>query len=389
MKKTQNLNIAIVVIAYNRIDSLKRLIGSLYSADYLGDKVDLIVSIDNSDLNTLVDYAKSLDWPHGEVKIITHEEHLGLKRHVLKCGDLTKSYEYICVLEDDLYVSPSFYAFTKAAAGHFNNFKDIAGISLYSHQWNPYVNRPFNAIEDKFDVFMIQVASSWGQVWNREGWYDFMDWMSDKTDDDLHSILLPSAVSNWSSRSWLKFHNKYLVDKNKYFVYPRISLTTNFSDKGEHASETTTYQIPILFDIKKDYNFPEKIELATIYDAFFENKKLSKNLGLSHEEVDVNLYNSKTISKRFLLTTAALNYRIVRTFGLKLRPIDANILLNIPGQDIYLYDTLTHQTNTISHRNSATKRFLYDIKAEAKKEYLVSAVFLYIRALKRKLGIKL
>ena len=42
-------NIAIVVIAYNRLNSLKRLIHSLLQASY-NDKVDLIISIDRSDI---------------------------------------------------------------------------------------------------------------------------------------------------------------------------------------------------------------------------------------------------------------------------------------------------------------------------------------------------
>ena len=41
-------NIGLVVITYNRLLSLERLLSSLLIADYNDDKVDLIVSIDFS-----------------------------------------------------------------------------------------------------------------------------------------------------------------------------------------------------------------------------------------------------------------------------------------------------------------------------------------------------
>lgn len=110
---------AIVIIGYNRLVSLKRLVGSLLKADYFGDKVDLIISLDNCGERLLVDYAESIVWPYGQRKIIAHEVRLGLKKHVLKCGELTDTYENLCVLEDDLYVSPGFYAFAKSAVAHF------------------------------------------------------------------------------------------------------------------------------------------------------------------------------------------------------------------------------------------------------------------------------
>ena len=38
--------IAIVVVGYNRPDSIEQLLASLLRADYAGDQVDLVVSLD-------------------------------------------------------------------------------------------------------------------------------------------------------------------------------------------------------------------------------------------------------------------------------------------------------------------------------------------------------
>ncbi|MEE1917682.1 glycosyltransferase family A protein [Pseudomonas asiatica] len=377
--------LAIVVIAYNRLDSLKRLIGSLLNADYLGDIVDLFISLDNSGIDTLENFAESIIWPYGEKKIISHEERLGLKRHVLKCGELTEIYENICVLEDDLYVSPGFYAFSKAAIDHFSDLDEVAGISLYSHQWNPYVNRPFYAMQDGYDIYSMQIASSWGQIWNRNSWRDFVQWMEGKTDQDLKSDNFPGAVSDWSEKSWLKFHNRYLVDQNKYFVYPRCSLTTNFSDPGEHAELTSTYQVPLLVRAKQDYSFPVNIESSTRYDAFFENMDIASSIGVPDQDLDVSFYYNRIATKRFLLTSAIHDKKIVKTFGMRLRPIELNVIYEIPGDDIFLYDMSINSRNTRSRCRYYARRFLYDIKSNSKRHLLISASALYLSAIRKRL----
>lgn len=376
---------AIVIIAYNRLQSLKRLIKSLNNADYLNDNIDLIISIDNSGENLINEYTETLNWPHGELLVISHPKRLGLKKHVLKCGQLTELYENICVLEDDLYVSPGFYSFAKQSIDHFKNFKDVAGISLYSHQWNPYTNRPFAAIEDKFDVFLLQIASSWGQIWSRDGWKNFMTWMIDKNDEDLHSPLLPSTVSNWSKKSWLKFHNKYLVDTGKYFIYPRQSLTTNFSDQGEHANVTSTYQVPLLINSKSHYNLPSTIEESTKYDAFFENKDIHKALSIKSEDISIDLQSKKEKWKRYVLTTEVYNFKIIESFGLKLRPIDLNIIFKIPGEQIFLYDTKYKIKNKNLNQINRIKRFIYDLKAETRYQYLQASLYLFCEAIAKKI----
>ena len=48
--------IAIVVIGYNRINSIKRLLLSLENAYYDNDNIDLIISIDKSDTDIIETY---------------------------------------------------------------------------------------------------------------------------------------------------------------------------------------------------------------------------------------------------------------------------------------------------------------------------------------------
>ena len=105
------LKIPIVIAAYNRLEPLTRLLQSLAKAVYPLD-VKLIISIDGGGGNqTIIDTANRFEWKHGEKQVIVHDVNLGLRKHILKCGELTKYYDGIVLLEDDLYVSPYFYTY--------------------------------------------------------------------------------------------------------------------------------------------------------------------------------------------------------------------------------------------------------------------------------------
>jgi hypothetical protein len=51
---------------------------------------------------------------------------------------------------------------------------------------------------------------------------------------------IPAYLQQWGPESWKKHFIHYLVDTGKYFVFPRISLTTNFEDYGTHALMATS-----------------------------------------------------------------------------------------------------------------------------------------------------
>lgn len=341
---------AIVVITYNRLVSLKRLINSLLDAEYSGDNIDLVVSMDCSGDENLKLYIESINWPFGNFIKIFHKERLGLKKHVLFCGTYTENYENIFVFEDDLYVSKGFYIFGKKAIEFYKNENDIAGISLYTYQWNQYVNKSFTPLSDENDVFFMKIASSWGQIWQKDRWNDFISWMRDKADDDLKKIdTLPRAVSGWSEHSWLKYHHAYLAVTNKFFVYPRVSLSTNFSEPGQHAFLDSTYQVDLQFKIKCNYKFCS-LDEGVKYDAFYENINLTID---EYENLVVDLYGSKRNKGTYCLTTQEMPYQIKKQYALRMRPHELNVLNDISGKDIFLYDL----NYPIKNKKKLTTRF--------------------------------
>ena len=67
--------------------------------------------------------------------------------------------------------------------------------------------------------------------------------------------------------------------------------------------------------------------------------------------VDLNGNKLDIDSKKFLLSMKEYNYEVIRKFALELRPQESNIINNINGDSIFLYNTREiskHHSNTIS-----------------------------------------
>ena len=129
-------NIAIVTVAYNRSDSLARLLNSLERAYYGQESPTLIISIDKSNTDVVERFADEYSWPHGEKMVRKHEQNLGLRNHMLSLGEWFDKYDALVILEDDIVVSPSFYIYTRQCVNKYSSDANIAGISLYGFEVN-------------------------------------------------------------------------------------------------------------------------------------------------------------------------------------------------------------------------------------------------------------
>jgi hypothetical protein len=361
------MKFAIVAITYSRPASLARLLNSLSQAHYGKTQLDLIISIDNSGKNDTKELADNFMWDFGEKIIKEHPVRLGLREHVFQCGDFLIDYDAIAVFEDDIYAAPCFFSFMQKAVDFYHDDDDIAGISLYNHCWSEYNSRPFTAMKGRHDVYFMQYAQSWGQVWMRKQWFDFKDWYLKKKSEPIIGGHVPDNVANWPHSSWLKYHIKYCVENKKYFVYPYLSLTTNFTDIGHHNDATsTTYQVPMNYGSEGHYVFSAYTRGGdvVIYDAFFERECIGNNLGIPDELLTVNLYGRKNPRNfnRYLLTMEIYDYKVVESFSLSLRPHEMNIIQRIHGDDIYLYDTSAYERN-LKNADVDIAKWQYDVKA--------------------------
>ena len=335
------MNIPIVVVAYNRVNSLRRLLTSISRAEYPAEPVELIISIDKGENEDVIRFAREFPWPHGPKTLRCQPENLGLKRHILSCGDLSQEYDGIIMLEDDLYVSRDFYRYALEAAAFVRGNDRIGGVALYNHRLSQLTEKVFEPVCDGYDNWYFQYAASWGQMWTREQWAGFKSWYLQNTDYDFdNSEKIPDHIRQWGKHSWLKYNIAYLIETDRFFLYPRVARSTNFCDAGvNEGTQDNQFQVPLLLGGRTGpCRFSALEESRAVYDAFMENRWLTGEL--KDGDVCVDLYGAKTYfeGKTCLLTSARLEgAELLETYGRVLRPHEMNVIEKIPGEELRLY----------------------------------------------------
>ncbi len=328
-------NPAIVITAYNRPNGLSRLLKSVATAHYHTDNIPLIISIDKNDKDEVYEIADSFDWKFGEKKVIQNSEHLGLKEHFLRCGDLTSQYERIVLLEDDLIVSPWFYKYSTEAARFFCSDRSIAGISLYAYQIAENGFFPFYPHNDGSDVYFMQLPSSWGEIITVSSWESFRHW-NEAHLHDFPKAVLPGYIQNWPEHSWKKWFAAYLISSNRYFVYPRLSYSTNYGDPGVNTDRKGLFQVPLLYADRENIyvNFSES---ASVYDSSFEIvPRVLKKLDSKFNAYDfgVDMHSTKSLddlTQEFILSSRKCNHPLF-SFGNDLPDPVQNVLSENQGE---------------------------------------------------------
>lgn len=347
----------LVVIAYNRDRALARLLASLNNAYYEHD-VNLVISIDKSNNRKTIEVAENFVWLHGKKELILHKKNMGLRNHVMYCGELTEKYGTICVFEDDLYVSKNYFIYSEQVVNRYSNEEKIAGFSLYCHPLSIESGLSFSPIENDSDVFALQYAMSWGQIWTRGQWEHFYKWYLENQNISFQDQRFPSHLSKWPDSSWLKYFISYCIVTNKFFIYPYNSLTTNFSDIGTHSKiQNLDFQVKLEESISKQrtYVLPRFKEMYK-YDSFFEFIP-------DHEElsgIEFDLYGCKKIfNKNHVISCQNLNFEIIKSFGLNLKPHEMNILHEIEGDYFKLYDLSKIKQKKLVDKDRRVKQLKY------------------------------
>lgn len=331
--------IALVVVGYNRPDSIRRILKSLAEAQYDYENIQLVVSIDHSGNEEVVQVAEDFEWKYGPKRVWYRPERLGLRKHIISCGDLTEEYGAVMILEDDLLVSPDFYNYAMQALEKYGEHPKIAGIGLNSRKElleSPY---PFYPLHRGDDVYFQQFATSWGQVWNRRMWSDFKVWY------EAHQELpqnpeVPLTILRYPETSWAKFYQSYVVAEQKFYVFSYESLTTNFGDAGEHFNHSSSAFQSVLFYGKKEYRMPE-FEDGVKYDIYGEPLGMGQYLGIPEEELTCDFWGRKQEAsyRKYLLTCCRRPFKAVRQFSMCMKPMELNVMKEIPGKELTLYDT--------------------------------------------------
>ena len=344
--------VAIVVVGYNRLISVIRLLSSLDKSHYGKSDVPLVISIDASGDEKLYDYVRSYKWNHGEKYVIIREQKLGLKKHIFECGDLTRYFKAIILLEDDLYVSPFFYEYVQQTLNYYQEENAVACIGLYSYASNIYAALPFAPLQIEYDVYGIQATITWGECWNERMWFDFRKWLNQNDPIKWETLDIPDNVKNFK-RAWSKYFTAYLSVTGRYVIAPYKSYTTNFSEAGEHRNiADNCVQVPLVRR-SEGLSFG-LIDKLVKYDSFFDPIGLESYLSIQQGDLCVDFYSLRPNNRncRYLLTTDILPYKCIREFALSEKPIEANVIDGLNGNGIYLYDLSERGNGGKTDRNT-------------------------------------
>lgn len=365
---------AIVVVAYNRCATLERLLTYINQAYYPDEDITLIISIDYCETNQdVVEVADMFHWNHGTKIIKTHTKNIGLKEHVLECGDYAMEYGAVIVLEDDLVVAPSFYNYIQDAQNFYYNDDNIGGVSSYAYERNKFAQKKFVPIRKNGDVYFGQFASSLGQSWTDKQWKLFRAWYQDNP-ELIQDGRMPECIYGWK-HSWLKYFSAYLSSTDKFFVYPYEATASVFGEVGTHSKTRSLFHQTSLYLGNKKFEMV-KLKKGVHYDAFYENIELKRLLiqKFDLEDVCIDLYAYRRlefINSRYLLSTRKLDKKIIKAYALDMRPQEMNVLFDVEGRDIFLYDMDVDETNKVYKKKG---RIFYDMAGVRPREAMFYAL---------------
>jgi hypothetical protein len=283
MTTKTNLNVAIVIFAYNRPHVLQQTLTALKNNVEI-ENHNLIFYCDgpkeNANVNDLAKIkqvrtiAKSINWGK---KIIIHEseKNNGLANSLVTGITQTlKDYDAIIVLEDDIKTSPYFLKYMMDALVHYKDVEEVISISGY--------NYPLNS-NYKEETFFIRGADCWGWATWKRGWelyendgqilLDQLKLTKQIRDFDFNGgyryfKMLKNTIK--TNKSWaIKWYaSAYL--KNKLTLYPTISYVQNIG-VGVEGTNTKT-KTPWI-----DSEFLNENVIKKFNDNIHESKLMRQN----------------------------------------------------------------------------------------------------------------
>ncbi|KAG6854517.1 hypothetical protein C0991_005429 [Blastosporella zonata] len=263
-------HIDISIITNNRPQSLARLLSSLSNAHFYGDTVDLRMNAEQSADEETLKIVHDLVWPHGTVFIHHRIVQGGLMPAVVESWYPCSNDSYGLLLEDDIELSPMFYAWAKMALLRYryglpsNKSPRLFGISLYQQknvELLPEGRRLFNArilfsrqgLLDYTTPYLSPIPCSWGAIYFPEHWREFHAYLPLRLSSQFPSktshldptaiTIVPNVRSNKWTKSWKKYFIELVYLRGYVMLYPNypdfISLSTNHLEVGSHVKVRT------------------------------------------------------------------------------------------------------------------------------------------------------
>jgi len=272
------------LFAYKRKDTLKRSIEALKNC-FLASESELYIFADGAkgkkDQKKVLEVRNYLKTINGFKNIHIHlaEKNKGISHSVIDgVNNILCKSDKVIVLEDDVMVSKNFILFMNENLEKYKDSPSVFSISGYNYPFRSKKN-------EKYDVYFLPRASSWGWATWKDRWCD-LDWDVKEYQDfavnkkqvrefhqagsDLLRLLRKQQVEKmdvWDVR-WV--FNQF--KKRSLTVYPTISKVRNigFDNDATNTNTFNRYISKVDGGEKKSFTLPECIAL----DSFYHNQLL-------------------------------------------------------------------------------------------------------------------
>ncbi|KAF9268985.1 hypothetical protein L218DRAFT_890874 [Marasmius fiardii PR-910] len=266
--------LTVSVITKNRPASLSRLLSSVSKGIFFGDNIDVRIHLEQSADYETMQVVKRFSWSHGGLFVHHRIIHGGLLPAVTESWYPHTNDSYGLLLEDDVELSPLFYAWIKMSLLRYRygestgTHPNLFGISLYQQkniELHPEGRRPFNASTlflqnglPEHTPYFSQIPCSWGAVYFPEHWIEFHDYLAIRFSEmafGLDKIIVPDVRSNRWTKSWKKFFIELVFLRGYVMLYPNypdyMSLSTNHLEVGSHVkvrskAKQEAFSVPLM-----------------------------------------------------------------------------------------------------------------------------------------------
>ncbi|ORZ06065.1 hypothetical protein BCR42DRAFT_337439 [Absidia repens] len=324
LQSWNQINIDLVVITDRRPHSLSRLFNSIGHSNYLGDKVDLTIHMEQSADRVTRMFVNSFSWNHGTKQLRHRIRKGGLMPAIIESWYPSDNDNYGVILEDDIEVSPLFYTWIKYNILHYrysksnrDSYQWIYGISLYSPrnlELMPEGRIEFdpndNLLPGNFPPrtpYGSQVPCSWGAVYFPEHWREFHQYLTSRLLDlqakpPRLNIHVPNSRSERWKKSWKKYFIEMVYLRAYVMVYPNFqdfeSFSTNHLEFGTHIKHDRaqtaldSFVVPLmqrdtLISQLPDHQLPtfEKLPMLDLWGRLMSHETMDTVASEWHQKV--------------------------------------------------------------------------------------------------------